>query len=72
MKREEDQDAIERIDEAVESVLTAAGTSFRHYTLPASRDAIREAMRKVMVKSYTKGVHDGIDVENDRVRRAIL
>lgn len=60
-----------RIDAALDAVLKASGSALRHY-MPGTVEEMRKAMRKVMVAEYIKGVHDGIDVENDRVRRAIL
>lgn len=36
------------IDEQVELVLRAAGSSLRHY-MPASRDDLRNAMRQAMI-----------------------
>ena len=48
----------QRIDAALDSVLKAAGTSLRHYTMPGSRDRMREAMRKIMSESYIQGSND--------------
>lgn len=48
----------QRIDAALESVLRAAGTSLRHYSMPATRDGMREAMRKIMSDAYIQGSHD--------------
>ena len=51
----------ERIDANIEEILKAAGTSFRNYTMPKSRDDMREAMRKIMADSYIKGSQDNFD-----------
>ena len=51
----------QRIDANIEAILKAAGTSFRHYTMPKSRDDMREAMRKIMADSYIKGSQDNFD-----------
>lgn len=63
-------DADSRIDAALDAVLKASGSALRHY-MPGTIEAMRKAMRAVMVAEYTKGVHDGVDVERDRIRRAI-
>jgi hypothetical protein len=36
----------DQIDEHLEAVLRAAGTSLRHYSMPSTRDAMRSAMAK--------------------------
>lgn len=51
----------QRIDANIEAILKAAGTSFRNYTMPKSRDDMREAMRKIMADSYIKGSQDNFD-----------
>jgi len=51
----------QRIDANIEAILKAAGTSFRHYTMPKSRDDMREAMRKIMSDNYIKGSQDTFD-----------
>lgn len=48
----------QRIDAALESVLRAAGTSLRHYSMPAIREGMREAMRKIMADAYAEGAHE--------------
>ena len=48
----------ERIDIAIDSVLRAAGSRFSHYTMPATRESLREAMRKIMSESYIAGSND--------------
>ena len=48
----------QRIDAALDSVLKAAGTSLRHYTMPGSRDRMREAMRKIISEAYSQGADD--------------
>ena len=48
----------QRIDAALESVLRAAGTSLRHYSMPTIREGMREAMRKVMSDAYIEGSND--------------
>lgn len=45
----------QRIDEALESVLRASGSSLKNYTMPSSLEKMREAMRKVMSDSYIEG-----------------
>lgn len=45
----------QRIDEALESVLRASGSSIKNYTMPSSLEKMREAMRKVMSDSYIDG-----------------
>lgn len=48
----------QRIDAALDSVLKAAGTALRHYTMPGSRDRMREAMRQIMSEAYIQGSND--------------
>lgn len=45
----------QRIDEALESVLRASGSSLKNYTMPSNLEKMREAMRKVMSDSYIEG-----------------
>ena len=45
----------ERIDRALESVLNAAGTSLKNYSIQSNLDNMREAMRKIMSESYIDG-----------------
>lgn len=44
-----------KIDDALESVLLAGGLSFKHIPNEEARNAMREAMIKVMKRSYDKG-----------------
>ncbi|WP_285275276.1 hypothetical protein [Halopseudomonas bauzanensis] len=48
----------QRIDAALDSVLRASGSALRHYTMPSTLEAMREAMRKVMSDSYIRGSND--------------
>lgn len=48
----------QRIDAALDSVLRASGSALKHYTLPGTLEAMREAMRKVMSESYIQGSND--------------
>ncbi len=48
----------QRIDANLDSVLRAAGSSLKHYTLPSTLEAMREAMRKIMSDSYIHGSND--------------
>ena len=45
----------QRIDEALDAVLKASGLALKHYTMQKTLDAMREAMRCVMSKSYIAG-----------------
>lgn len=45
----------QRIDEALELILRASGSSLKNYTMPSSLEKMREAMRKVMSASYIEG-----------------
>ena len=47
--------ADERIDAALDSVLKAAGSALKHYTMEKTRKEMREAMRNVMSDSYIAG-----------------
>ncbi len=53
----------QRIDAALDSVLRASGSALRHYTLPGTLQAMRDAMRRIMVDSYIQG--------SDAARRAM-
>lgn len=48
----------QRIDSALDSVLRASGSALKHYTLPGTLEAMRDAMRKVMSDSYIQGSND--------------
>ena len=48
----------QRIDDNLDSVLRAAGSRLAHYTMPATRENLREAMRKIMSQSYIDGSND--------------
>lgn len=48
----------QRIDDNIDSVLRAAGYRLAHYTMPATRENLREAMRKIMSQSYIDGSND--------------
>ncbi|UOF78860.1 hypothetical protein [Caudoviricetes sp.] len=52
----------QRIDEALESVLKASGSSLKNYTIQKTLEDMRKAMRKVMSDSYIKGSNDHFDV----------
>ena len=49
-----------RIDAALESILKAAGSKLDAY-MPVSKDAMREAMRKIMSESYINGSNDNFE-----------
>ena len=49
------------IDAALDSVLKASGSALRYYTMPLTLERMREAMRKIMTESYTKGSDDNFD-----------
>lgn len=48
----------QRIDNALDRVLRAAGSRLDHYTMPSSREKLREAMREIMSESYIAGSND--------------
>jgi hypothetical protein len=62
----------QRIDEALDSVLRASGTSLNHYRTRIHLEGMRKAMRKVMSDSYIAGSNDamkimsGVANENNR------
>jgi hypothetical protein len=43
------------IDDSLEKVLRAAGSSLRYYTMQKSRDDLRNAMREVIAAARTQG-----------------
>jgi len=45
----------QRIDEALELILRASGSSLKNYTVPLNLEKMRSAMRKVMSESYIAG-----------------
>jgi hypothetical protein len=47
------------IDEALDKVLRAAGSSLDNYTVPKTREAMREAMRGVMRAAWVEGSNAG-------------
>lgn len=48
----------ERIDAALNAVLRASGSALKHYTMPGTLEAMRKAMRDVMVSEYMAGAAD--------------
>lgn len=48
----------QRIDDNLDSVLRAAGSRLANYTMPPTRENLREAMRKIMIQSYIDGSND--------------
>ena len=48
----------QRIDAALDSVLRASGSALKHYTMPGTLEAMREAMRRVMSDSDIQGSND--------------
>lgn len=48
----------QRIDDNLDAVLRAAGSRLANYTMPATRENLREAMRKIMIQSYIDGSND--------------
>lgn len=47
--------AEDRVDAALESVLNAAGTSLKNYTVQSNLNNMREAMRTIMSDNYIDG-----------------
>lgn len=57
----------QRIDEALELVLRASGSSLKNYTMPSNLEKMREAMRKVMSDSYIEGSNAMFEIiKNDK------
>ena len=51
----------QRIDDNLDSVLRAAGSStLRHY-MPSTQERMREAMRKIMSDSFIDGAHSAME-----------
>jgi hypothetical protein len=57
----------ERIDEALDRVLRASGSSLKHYTMPATLTKMRSTMREIMSENYMAGVNSSTEVK--RIRR---
>ena len=62
-----EQTADQRIDAALESVLNAAGTSLKHYTMQRTLDQMREAMRKIMIDEWAEGTKSAFRAMNRHV-----
>lgn len=62
----------DRIDAALDSVLKASGSSLKHYTVPATLNRMREAMRKVMAESYINGSNDNFNAMSGEAYRQDL
>ena len=56
-----DQTPEQCIDANIDKILRAAGSAFRHYTLPAAIEGMRKAMDEVMAESYRRGINDCVD-----------
>jgi len=48
----------QRVDDALDRILKAAGTALKNYTMQSSIDAMRKEMRQIMVSEYIKGSND--------------
>ena len=59
----------QRIDDALETVLHASGSSLANYTMQKSLDDMRKAMKKIMSDSYIAGSKDTFDVYYDRIMK---
>lgn len=57
----------QRIDDALDSVLRASGSSLKNYTMEKTLYDMRKAMRKIMSDSYIAGSKDTFDVYYDRI-----
>ena len=57
----------QRIDDALDSVLRASGSSLKNYTMEKTLDDMRKAMRKIMSDSYIAGSKDTFDIYYDRI-----
>ena len=47
--------ASERIDANLDRILKASGSALRNYTLPATLEAMRKAMREIMIAEFIAG-----------------
>lgn len=45
----------ERIDANLDRILKASGSALRNYTLPATLESMRKAMREIMVAEFIAG-----------------
>ena len=59
----------QRIDDALDSVLRASGSSLKNYTMQRTLDDMRKAMKKIMSDSYIAGSKDTFDVYYDRIMK---
>lgn len=48
----------QRIDAALDHVLKASGSALRHYTLPGTLKAMRNAMLEILSDAYIAGMND--------------
>ena len=56
----------QRIDEALESVLKASGSSLKHYEMPSTLKNMRATMRKIMSDSYIDGANAAYKILNKK------
>ena len=57
----------QKIDDALDKVLKASGSSLDNYTNTRTLEKMRAAMREVMSDAYIKGSNDNFAVMNKRV-----
>jgi hypothetical protein len=57
-----------QIDEALDSVLQASGSRLANYTLPATLEAMRAAMKKALSAAYIEGSNDNYRAMIKRVK----
>ena len=53
------------VDAALDLVLRASGSALRHYSMPGTLSAMRDAMRGIISAAYTAGLNDRRDQQGD-------
>lgn len=51
-----DKSPEQRIDDALDSILKASGSSLKNYTMPLTLEKMRWAMRKIMAEAFDEGL----------------
>ena len=52
----------QKLDINIDNVLRAAGSCLANYTMPFTRDKLRDAMRDIMSESYIAGARSVADM----------
>lgn len=59
------------VDDALDRILKAAGTTLKNYTIQSRIDEMRKEMRQIMVNEYIKGSNDAAEAIAKIIEKAL-